>query len=223
MSSIPIVTLVVALVLVSSGPIFGLAMLAYAKFPERRIRPEADRRLKGPKVALRMVAISVLSPALFLALTWLFEGRLVDEAARPAWRFVVDAVAVLLIYDLMYYCLHRFAFHNNGPLLRVHAVHHRARYPIAIDSLFQHPVEASLGIILLLLATWIVGPIHVYSFGAAFLVYSWLNIIVHSGVALPIPLWTWLARKHDAHHVDMKSGNYSSLIPLYDYLFGTAE
>jgi sterol desaturase/sphingolipid hydroxylase (fatty acid hydroxylase superfamily) len=105
----------------------------------------------------------------------------------------------------------------------VHAVHHRVRYPTTIDSLFLHPFEGFCGLALLMLCTWIVGPVHAYTFGACFLVYSWLNIIIHGGVRLPIPYLGMLARNHAVHHVDMKAGNYASISPLPDLLFGTHE
>jgi sterol desaturase/sphingolipid hydroxylase (fatty acid hydroxylase superfamily) len=55
------------------------------------------------------------------------------------------------------------------------------------------------------------------------LVYSWVNIIIHGGVELPVPYLRLVARKHAVHHVDMRSGNYASLSPLPDLIFGTAE
>jgi sterol desaturase/sphingolipid hydroxylase (fatty acid hydroxylase superfamily) len=217
------ITLIISVVLASSGVCMGLTMLAYAKMPGRRIREEKGRLLKGPKVMARMALTMVSSVILVFALTHLLADRLFYDRPTPWWRGALEGVGILAVYDLLYYLMHRYPFHRWPWLRRVHAVHHRARHPIAIDSLFLHPVENFLGLSLMIFCTWLVGPVNIYAFGAVFLVYSWLNIIVHSGVDLPIPYFRMLARKHDHHHTDMRSGNYASITPLPDLIFGTSE
>jgi sterol desaturase/sphingolipid hydroxylase (fatty acid hydroxylase superfamily) len=71
-----------------------------------------------------------------------------------------------------------------------------------------------------------VGPVNIYTFAGVFVIYSCLNILNHTGLDLPFfPFRTlsYLARKHDGHHISMRSGNYASITPLFDRLFGTAE
>jgi len=66
----------------------------------------------------------------------------------------------------------------------------------------------------------------VWSFGAAFLVYSVLNVFVHSAFHLPFFPFRWLSSlsaHHDAHHSSMKGGYYASLSPLWDWVFRTAR
>jgi len=73
----------------------------------------------------------------------------VNLEPRPLWRQVVDVVAVLLVFDFLYYLTHRFAFH--GPALRkIHALHHRAHHPTYVDALYVHPVETIIGLLLFL-------------------------------------------------------------------------
>jgi sterol desaturase/sphingolipid hydroxylase (fatty acid hydroxylase superfamily) len=77
-----------------------------------------------------------------------------------------------------------------------------------------------------MLCTLLVGPVNIYSFAGVFLVYSVLNILNHAGLDLlffPFRTITHLSRKHDRHHVSMRSGNFASITPLFDLLFGTAE
>lgn len=218
----PLITQVILVVLASSGLCMGLAMLAYAKLPDRRIRPEPLRRLKGPRVIARMALNSAFSVSLVLGFTYLLADRLFYDQPTSWWRGPLEGVSLLALYDILYYLLHRYPFHV-WPFKRVHAVHHRARFPIATDSLFLHPLENLLGLTLLTFCTWVVGPVEIHAFGVVFFVYSWLNIIVHCGVDLPIPYLGMLARKHDIHHADMRAGNYASITPLPDLLFGTAE
>ncbi len=217
------ITLVVALVLVSSGLCSALTMLAYARMPSRRLHRDDQRKDMGRELLHRAIVSSVMSTAISLGATWAFAAHLFVDAGVPLWRGALQAVAILALYDALYYAMHRFLFHQWSVLRRVHAVHHRVRYPTTTDSLFFHPLEGFLGLSLLLLCTWIVGPVHVYAFGACFFVYSWVNIIIHGGVDLPIPYLGLVARKHARHHVDMRAGNYASLSPLPDMIFGTLE
>src|SRR6185312_6753505 len=217
------ITLVVAVVLVSSGLCSALTMLAYARMPSRRLHRDEQRKDLGPELKRRAIVSAVMSTAIALGVTRVFASRLFSVDDVPLWRGALQAVAILALYDALYYAMHRFLFHQWSALRRVHAVHHRVRYPTTADSLFFHPLEGFLGLSLLLLCTWIVGPVHVYAFGACFFVYSWVNIIIHGGVELPIPYLGLVARKHARHHVDMKAGNYASLTPIPDLLFGTLE
>ena len=101
-------------------------------------------------------------------------------------------------------------------------MHHRARNPTALESFYLHPIELFAGIILMLAATVVVGPINHVAYLIVFFVYSILNIIVHSGLNLPLMGPTnFLTRKHHVHHQDDFGKNFSSLTPLPDLFFGT--
>ena len=39
----------------------------------------------------------------------------------------------------------------------------------------------------------------------------------------PYSIVDYITTKHATHHIDMKRGNYSTLSPLYDWMFGTLE
>lgn len=226
------------LLLLISVSLSGLTMVALAvayRSPAGvpwRVRPgpTPGTPLLPPSVSLRSYAIrtaanAVFSGGLVFLLVYASYDLIFYEAAPAWWRYPVEAVAVLVVYDFAYYLLHRYPFHRWGYLKRVHAVHHRAKRPNAVDSLFLHPVETLLGLALLMSCTWLVGPVHPYSFAAVFLVYSQLNVIVHGGLRLPRPLRFLgaMAVKHDRHHQSMRAGNYASLTPLPDLLFRTAE
>ncbi len=220
------IPLLLSVILGTAGVCLGLTMWAYWKFPERRIREEPERLLKGPKVAIRMGLNSLFSAGLLFAFTYgLSDYLFYTEPPSAWWRIPLEFVGVLAIYDVLYYLLHRYPFHRWGWLKSVHAVHHTARFPIAVDSLYLHPVENFLGLALLTFCIWLVGPISVASFGVCFFVYSWLNIVVHAGIVFPAPFqyFTMLARKHDKHHATMSGGNFASITPLPDLIFGTAE
>jgi len=66
------------------------------------------------------------------------------------WRVLRDIVVILMFYDFFYYLVHRFLFHDGGflggPLLWVHAVHHRQKDPCRMDSSYIHPLDVAMGL-----------------------------------------------------------------------------
>jgi sterol desaturase/sphingolipid hydroxylase (fatty acid hydroxylase superfamily) len=224
MSLFVMLSIVLAL---SGGLLIGLTLLFRMPVTDdHRIREEPVRTPKGPKFWRIAVFNSVLSISMVYGLTYLLYGFLFYEAAASPWRMLLEGVGILITYDFAYYLVHRYPFHQWDMLKRVHAVHHTVRYPTACDSLYMHPLENAIGLALLMLCTFLVGPVSIYSFAGAFVIYSSLNILNHAGLDLPFFPFrtiTALARKHDKHHVSMRSGNYASITPLFDVLFGTAE
>jgi sterol desaturase/sphingolipid hydroxylase (fatty acid hydroxylase superfamily) len=211
----------------SGGLLIGLTLLFRMPVTEgHRIREEPVKTPKGPKFWRIAVVNSVLSISMVYGLTYLLYGVLFYESAASLWRMLLEGVSILITYDFAYYLVHRYPFHQWQLLRKVHAVHHTVRFPTAYDSLYMHPVENVIGLLLLMLCTFLVGPVSIYSFAGVFVIYSCLNILNHTGLDLPFfPFRTisYLSRKHDAHHVSMRSGNYASITPLFDHLFGTAE
>ncbi len=215
-------------VLLLSGTLLLVTKLAFhwSRLAGARIHPEPNRKLRGALLYKRVFGNMVFSGALVFVLTYGAYPWLISPAPTSAWRVVVDAVLLLLLYDFLYYLMHRFAFHEWKVLRSVHVVHHKVRHPHAVDSLYLHPLETFLGLALLLSCTMVVGPVHPLTFALAFTVYSFLNILVHAGLDIPVfglRALSYLARKHDVHHTSMKGGNYASLTPIFDKLFGTAE
>lgn len=154
----------------------------------------------------------------------------VDLEPRPIWRLVVDTIAVLLIFDFLYYLTHRFLFHGK-PLRKVHALHHQARTPTYIDALYVHPLETFIGLALFLgsiplFALLVGGELNAFSMAAATLIFTQLNTINHTYINLPygpFKVLDYITSIHAAHHVDMNQGNYATLTMLYDWMFGTLE
>jgi sterol desaturase/sphingolipid hydroxylase (fatty acid hydroxylase superfamily) len=217
-----------SIVLALSGTLMiGLTLIYRMPVTENhRIREEPVKTPKGPDFWRTAIVNSVLSITMVYASVYLLYGFLFYEEAASPWRMLLEGVGILITYDFAYYLVHRYPFHQWRLLRRVHAVHHTVRYPTAYDSLYMHPLENAIGLALLMLCTLLVGPVNIYSFAGVFLVYSVLNILNHAGLDLlffPFRTITHLSRKHDRHHVSMRSGNFASITPLFDLLFGTAE
>ena len=197
----------------------------------RQLNREADR----PKLARKSFRDAVkvnsrtgmVTNLVFYALALPF---CVNLEPRPLWRNALDVVAVLMLFDFLYYLTHRFAF--RGKLLRkVHALHHQVRKPTHVDALYVHPLETFIGLALFLgsipAVAWLGGaPLNAFAVAIATLAFTQLNTINHTYVNLPhFPFKTlhYITGVHHAHHVDMNQGNFATLTMFYDRLFGTYE
>lgn len=220
--------LLLILTLAVSGVLFFGYTVAY-RLPSlraHRIHDDPNRKLKGPKLYRRVFANMAFSGGLAFVFSYALYGVLFHDEPTSGLAMLGRGVLILLVYDFLYYWMHRVAFHKWSILRRVHAVHHAVRHPNAFDALYLHPVETFLGLALLILCTWMLGPVHIVTFAWVFGVYSALNIVVHCGLDFRFPpfrVLSYLARKHDVHHTSMKGGNFASITPIWDILFKTAE
>ncbi len=197
----------------------------------RELNREADR-LKLSRERFRH-AVKVNNRAGLVANLMFYVAILplcISLEPHPLWRHLLEIVAVLMVFDFLYYLTHRFLFH--GRLLRrVHALHHQARTPTYVDALYVHPLETVIGLALFLgsiplVAALAGGPLNAFSMAVATLVFTQVNTLNHTYVNLPrFPFKTLdtLTSLHAAHHVDMKRGNFATLTMIYDWLFGTLE
>lgn len=220
--------IMLAVVLSLSGVFMGAigAFATSAYVSRHRTRVDRPTRIDASAHLKSRVINSIVSTGMVVAVTLGFGSRLFATAPVSALRTVAEAAAILALYDLGYYFLHRFAFHSWSVGRRVHSVHHSIRTPYANDSLYIHPAETAAGVGLFLGCAALIGPVGLASFGLAFLAYSVLNLYIHSSVELPFfpfNILSGLVRHHDIHHESMKSGYYASITPIWDVIFRTAR
>ena len=148
-----------------------------------------------------------------------------NDAGNSVLRVALESLTVLVVYDFLYYLLHRW-LHTPRMMHRVHGVHHRVHYPEAMDGLFLHPAETIAGLALLFVAMAAVGPVSVASFLTVALVHSVANIATHTNLRVPHPtfaLFNYWAVRHDFHHSSHRNANYASIFPFWDRMFGTYQ
>jgi sterol desaturase/sphingolipid hydroxylase (fatty acid hydroxylase superfamily) len=217
-------TIVVA-ILATDGLLLGFLAYAYHAKRFEAYRISMKESMKVPNAArLRNIAfISVLSLMAVFGMTYVVYPFTFHQQVMPAWRFAYEILAILLVYDFAYYWLHR-GMHHKKVMKYVHAVHHEVHNPTAMESFYLHPIELFSGLALLIACTWLIGPVHMYSFFVVFFVHTTLNITVHSGLTsknwLLFPI-DHLTKKHYIHHAGNYDNNYASLTPFWDMLFGT--
>jgi sterol desaturase/sphingolipid hydroxylase (fatty acid hydroxylase superfamily) len=151
-------------------------------------------------------------------------------AAQPVWKILLDIFIILMFYDFFYYLSHRFWFHGQGPMRKIHAVHHQARNPTYLDAHYVHPFETFVGLGLfiasIVVLAALMGPFHIATIIVTYLIFTNINQINHVFFDLPrFPYKTlnWIVAKHHVHHENMHKGNYATITLFYDKIFGTLD
>ncbi len=208
----------------------GLLMGFYAwaaqssSLKQYRIRTPTTYRIPKAKRAINIGLNGTLSTVYLAAILYHFGGYLMDDQPVSGITVFGEVLAALMLYDFMYYFMHR-AMHHPKAMKFIHGVHHYVRFPTSPESIYLHPAENLAGLGLLCIAISIIGPISPLSFLICFFIYSSVNIIVHSNLDLPHPackLLNFWAKKHDIHHGKHLNRNYASIFPFWDQMFGTA-
>ncbi|MFV8752799.1 sterol desaturase family protein [Nannocystaceae bacterium ST9] len=223
--TLPAILFVVLLV---SGLLMVALHFAYASPNTDAIKlyPNKSKRLSWGQLLTNVAVNALLTGGMAVGITLGFRDALISEAPATWTTIGLQALATLLLYDLLYYFMHRFLFHEWKLMRSVHVVHHTNKFPTALESLYGHPLENFLGVGLMLTCTAIVGPVSLPAFAVIFATFSWLNLLIHSGLDFRWPglrVFGFMARKHARHHASMRAGNYASITPLPDLLFRTHE
>lgn len=153
---------------------------------------------------------------------------------QPWWNILLDIVVVLMVYDFFYYLTHRFLFHDSkflgGPLMWVHAVHHRQHNPCRADSSYIHPIEVALGLGLFVATIFFLslfmGNFHVVTLVVTWVAFSQINLHNHTlweTDRFPFKYMSYLSRMHHHHHARFTGGNFATISLLYDWMFGTLD
>ncbi len=153
---------------------------------------------------------------------------------QPWWQVLLDMVVILMFYDFFYYLVHRFLFHDagflGGPLIWVHAVHHRQQHPCRMDSSYIHPIEVMLGLGLyaasIFVLSQLMGSFHVVTIIVTWIAFSEINLHNHDlwkSDKFPFKYLNTMAFMHHNHHAKFTGGNFATISLLYDWMFGTLD
>jgi sterol desaturase/sphingolipid hydroxylase (fatty acid hydroxylase superfamily) len=153
---------------------------------------------------------------------------------QPWWRVIVDCVVILMVYDFFYYLMHRFLFHDSsflgGPLMGVHAYHHRQHNPCRNDSSYIHPLEVALGLGLYVVCifglSFVMGNFSVVTVVVTWVAFSQINLHNHDLWTVdrfPFRTLNTMSVMHHNHHARFTGGNFATITLLYDWMFGTLD
>lgn len=214
-------------VLIWSGILMGtMQYAALVKMPHKRIREPRPNRIKLKEKVINVIGNGLTAVALIFAVLYFFHGTMLSTESAPWYQVIIEATITLMVYDFMYYFLHR-GMHYPKVMKYCHGVHHYIRHPTAFESIYLHPLEGIAGIGLLLIAVAILSAfnaISIASFIVALFVYNSCNILVHANITWDSKLMAlpnYWAKRHDIHHGVHLNRNYSSIFPFWDKMFGT--
>ena len=135
----------------------------------------------------------------------------------------VQVVFALAVFDLLWYGYHRTA-HSSGRLWRVHGVHHAPAQLYALMHLVFHPFD-------LLASRFVVATIAFRFTGVkpdaifvAVVIISLQQMISHVNADIRVGPLNYVligTETHRYHHSAEDRGNYGSVTPLWDIVFGT--
>lgn len=218
------------------GLVFGLL---------ERVRPGAWRRpllrrgigtdltywFFGPLLARRLVGLAlllVLAP-LALAAYGRIDRDVIMHGFGPVsrWPLVPQAVAILVLVDLLGYWMHR-AFHAVPWLWKFHAVHHSSTELDWLSAVRVHPGN-DLGMKLATALPVLALGFPPLAVAGIMPLLTLLAIAVHARVDWdfgPLRMLIVSPRFHRWHHSDERGArgcNFAGLLPLWDRLFGTCH
>jgi len=148
----------------------------------------------------------------------------------PVIQVAAMAIPGLLVWSLMEYLLHRFAFHFPAKsavgkflVYMFHGVHHDV--PNDKTRLVMPPVGAVIimAILWVLFRLVIPGPWaepFLAFFIVGYLIYDYLHYATHH-FRIRHPLLQALKRHHMGHHFTSEETKYGVSSPLWDWVFGT--
>lgn len=154
-----------------------------------------------------------------------FEGGLLGDTELP---IAVEVIAVFLLLDFWRYWEHR-VFHEIPLFWRIHLVHHSDTSIDITTTHRHHPLESLITTPLLLILLFAVG-FSWLSFAVYVVIASTVALISHANVRLPQSLDALLRLVivtpavhaiHHSNHQPQTDSNYSSVLTLWDRIFGT--
>jgi sterol desaturase/sphingolipid hydroxylase (fatty acid hydroxylase superfamily) len=140
-------------------------------------------------------------------------------------QIVAGLLAGMVLWTLLEYVLHRWAFHGRKlgrAVAREHLEHHaKVDYfaPVWAKVAMAAPALALIAALGSAVAAWFGAALTLGTF-ASWLVYEWIHRRIH--VAAPKTAYAvWARRHHLSHHFGLAHANHGVTTPLWDHVFGT--
>jgi sterol desaturase/sphingolipid hydroxylase (fatty acid hydroxylase superfamily) len=218
---------IIVITIVGKRLIFSVPALGNMRQANKEQDKPKWKMEKYPPVVRATQKVGMLCNVTFFTLILPF---CITFTPQPFWEVLLDIFIILMFYDFLYYVSHRFWFHGQGRMRKIHAVHHQARSPTYLDAHYVHPFETFVGLSLymgsIVVLTAVMGQFHIATIIVTFLIFFQINQINHTYVDLPrFPFKTlnWIVAKHHVHHENMHKGNYATITLFYDKVFGTLD
>jgi len=172
--------------------------------------------------AYRKLFIKLSKPILHFQIHYLFPLALVFGYIAPGlyhtesetlWSLTYKMAGVVFIEEFLFYHLHRLFHHRK--MYKFHKMHHSIHAPIAVSTIYCHPLEN----IFVNIGPLLVGP---YIMGLSWYWTQWWLPIATINAMFGHTGYTWSflqSQAHDDHHKHFNC-NYGTL-GLFDKLYKT--
>lgn len=189
------------------------------KHQPKRFQTLEMLRDKVPLVLLNSMIINGALGVAFYIIANGYGKTYWELGDRSVFSVALSTAGLFLWYHVMLYYWHR-TMHLPGLFKRFHHLHHKYKHPVWLDALYEHPLEAAWGAVVLI-SPLFVFPIWAYSYFIFAVVMGLHEILDHAGINLNLPILS-SSKAHDEHHLRCRC-YYGQLLPLLDFLHGTGD
>jgi sterol desaturase/sphingolipid hydroxylase (fatty acid hydroxylase superfamily) len=219
-------------ILVFTLAVASLALLWEMLLPRRALQQGLAWRWSN-NLALSLVSYYIATAANAALVLWLSRWTQINQFGLFQWLQApapLVFLVLLLASQFLQYLLH-IAFHRYSWLWPIHAVHHTDVDVDITTSYRHHPLEALITLPVVSPLILLLGvPTDVAVAFTLFVIAA--TLFSHSNVRVPRALEKWLRpiiltpdfhRLHHCADARYTNSNYGSVVPWFDYLFGTAS
>ena len=225
-------SLIMALCVMVIPKISSMALTRFSGFKEiHDLNHEVVERNSNRPIWVKNQAMNRKWGAFFVAVIYIcIIPFVITDAPQAWWTYFTDIFIILMVYDFFYYLTHRFLFHDGGPLVWMHAIHHQQKNPCRQDSSYIHPLEVAMGLGLyvgtVIGLSFIMGDFHIVTLVLTWIAFSEINLHNHDRQEtdrFPFKYLKYASHMHHVHHSRFISGNFATISLLYDWMFGTLD
>lgn len=220
--------------LIAFSTLVGVFLFAFvweALWPRRAVQKDLRSRWLNNigLTILNHVISNWINVAVAVAAAWWVSRNGNGLLTRLDVGLVLGGVVSFIVFSLLSYVEHRL-LHAIPWLWRMHAVHHSDTEFDVTTTYRSHPLEMVFVSVVSLPVILLLGPpvavVVLYQVARVT-----VNIFAHSNIYIPESVERWLRYVvvtpdfHRLHHLpDQRytDSNFSTLLPWFDYLFGTA-
>ncbi len=190
--------------------------------PVRRLALRTDLAYAAASPALQFVGLIAAVALAVLSLAWI-PGLALRPlvGAMPGW---LRTTAGILLFDVLIYWTHRWS-HTVPLFWRFHSIHHSTRHLDWVSGFRAHPLDGAF--IAPAFAFVLAAGFDPQITGALAVVQFVVGIWAHLNVRWRMRPLRYLVLTPDFHHWhhanerDAINSNFSTLLPVWDVLFGT--
>ncbi len=215
-------TVLLVILINGGGFLFGGALLHWAYYRGRRddvgdwkLQPAKfqSARQMAEKLPLVLVNALIINGFIGTGVYMMVQGHTRATWTIDSWVTVLATLALFPWYHFMLYYVHR-TMHKPVFFRKIHYLHHKYKTPIWLDALYEHPIEAVWGGIVLTSPLFIF-PCWAYGYFFFVAVVGLHEVLDHAGIEINLPILS-KARAHDEHH-RWSNRYYGQLLPWLDH------